>query len=208
MAKKKTEAKETKVEIRLQPLNLATITVPIVGKTPLLMDRFPPEVMKGILDKQTGAAKGAKKKIRDIKDEIKQAIHKTSTGKIGFPASGFKKGMIEAASFLGDKFFSKKLVCGALRIINTEEGLIPIKFKKQDVLEHAIEHNMKFSPQFHDWTCELVIRYDANNISGSDIVTLINYAGMYSGIGAWRAKGKSGGSGEYGSYQVKQGNKA
>ena len=194
--------KEKKIEVAIQPINVGTITVKLNGKTPLLMDRFPEDVKKGILAKQAGLAKGNKKKIRDTTDEIKEAIHLTSKGAIGFPVFGFKKGMMEATSFVGDKAFSKKLISGAVKIMNVDEGLVPIKFKKQTVLEHNIGSQTKFTPCFHDWSCELQIRYDQNNISAQDIVTLLNYAGFYNGVGAWRPKGAGGGSGEYGMYEV------
>jgi len=194
--------KEKKIEIILQPINVGSITVKLNGKTPLLMDRFPESVKKEILAKQAGVAKGNKKKLRDTKEEIVQAIHVTNSGKVGYPAFGFKKGMMECTSFVGDKMFSKKLVSGAVKIMNAEDGLIPIKFKKQDILQHNIGSQTKFTPQFHDWNCELVLRYDKNNISAQDIITLLNYAGFYNGVGAWRPKSGGGGSGEYGMYEV------
>lgn len=203
MVKKKTEEKKDVVEIRLVPLNMQTITVPIEGTTDLWMDKFPEETMKGILDKQCGISKGGKKKIRDTKQEIKDAIHHLPNGKVGFPVSAFKAGMCACTSFLGDKFFSKKLVSGAVRIINAVDGLIEIKSKKMVVAKHSIGSNMKFTPAFQDWSAELVIKYDANNISSSDIVTLLNYAGFYVGVGANRPKGMGGGSGEQGCFKVK-----
>jgi len=115
--------------------------------------------------------------------------------------------MIEACSFVGDKFFSKKLISGAIRIVNVEDGLVPIKFKKESILKHNIGHNTKYSPCYHGWTAELEIVYDENNISAQDIATLINYAGHYQGVGAWRPKCKAGGSGTYGTYEVKLGKK-
>lgn len=199
----KKQMKEIKKQIDIAAIRLGTITVPIKGKTPLLMDKFPEEAKQQILAKQTGVSKSNKKKVRDIKEETLSAIHITSKGQIGFPASGFKAGMIEATSFVGDKSFSKKLISG-LRIINSQEGLIPIKFKKQDVLEHNIGSVTKFTPQFHDWKCEITFQFDQNNISEQDITTLLNYAGFYNGIGAWRPKGKDGGTGEFGMYEVAQ----
>lgn len=196
-------AKETKIEIKLEPIRVETLTLKIIGKTPLVMDRFPDSAQDQILAKQTGVAKSAKKKSRDTKAEIKDAIHVTSTGKIGFPAAAFKFGMMESTSFVGDKFFSKKLVSGSVKIINAVDGLIPIKYKKQSVLRHNIGHNIKFSPQFEGWEAELKIQFDANNISPHDIVTLCNYAGFYIGVGAWRPKCAKGGSGEFGMYEVK-----
>ncbi len=195
--------KEKKVQIELQPIALNTIRVEVIGKTPLLMDKFPDESKKQILAKQTGLSKGNKKKVRDVKKEVKEAIHFISPGRIGFPAEGFKRGMIECTSFVGDKFFSKKLVSGSVKVVNQQNGLIPLKFRKQDVLEHNIEHNVKFSPQFHGWSCVLEIEYDSNNISSSDIVTLLRYSGFYQGVGSWRPKCKNGGSGEFGLYDVR-----
>jgi hypothetical protein len=202
-AKKSEEKSESKIEVVLPPIAVKQLTVDIAGKTPLIMDRFPEEVQKEILAKQTGISKSSKKKVRDTKKEIREAIHITSNGEIGFPAAGFKRGMMEVTSFVGDKFFSKKLVSGAVKIMNVVDGLVPIKYKKQDVLKHSIGHNMKFSPQFHDWSARLVIQYDGNNITPQDIITCLNYAGFYVGIGAWRPKCSKGGSGEYGMYTVK-----
>ncbi len=195
--------KTKKIQVELQPIMVSTIKVEITGKTPLLMDRFPDSAKQGILAKQTGVSKGNKRKTRDTKQEIKDAIHYINPRQVGFPSEGFKRGMIECTSFVGDKMFSKKLVSGAVKILNGVNGLIPLKFRKQDVLEHAIGHNVKFSPQFHGWSCELEIEFDTNNISGQDIVTLLRYAGFYNGIGAWRPKCKDGGSGEFGLYDVK-----
>jgi len=200
MPKEKTK----KIEVKLQPIIVNKLKVTLIGKTPLLMDRFPDEARQQIIAKQTGLTKGNKKMLRNIKQEQEDAIHRTSKGVIGFPVAGFKKGMMECTSFVGDKFFSKKLVSGAVKIINAVDGLVPIKFKKQDILQHNIGSNTKFTPQFHNWSCELVIEYDANNISAVDILTLLNHAGFYVGIGSWRPKCKDGGSGEYGMYEVKQ----
>lgn len=204
-------AKETKkIEVLLQPINIKIIKVKIKGNKEkgLLMDKFPEDAKQQILAKQAGIAKGNKKKVRDINQEVKDAIHTTTKGIIGYPAEGFKKGMMECTSFVGDKSFSKKLVSGAVKIINGDDGIIPIKYKKQTILKHNIQHNIKFSPEFVEWSCELMIQYDANNISAQDIITLLSYAGFYIGVGAWRPKGGGGGSGPYGMYEVEVGDKS
>ena len=195
------ETKKKKIEVGLASLKIGTITISIRGKTPLLMDRMSEEVKHEILAKQTGITKSNKNRVRDTKEETLSAIHYTPSGGIGFPSAGFKKGMMDCTSFVGDKFFSKKLIQGIM-IVNADAGLIPIKFKKQIVLEHTIKNNTKFTPQFHDWSCDLTIHYDQNNLGAEDIVRLLNYAGFYVGVGAWRPKGRDGGSGEFGMYEV------
>ncbi len=189
---------QVKKEISIPAINLAKATFPIKGKTSLIMDKMPEEVLQAIQDKQTGQGRSGKQ-TRVIEDEIQRAIHVLPDGNVGFPASGFTAGMIESTSFIGDKMFSKKLVRG-LRILNAVNGLIPIKFKDQDVNKHHVGSNTKHSPQFNGWSCELEIQFDSNNISEKDIASLINYAGFYYGIGMWSPRCKSGGN--FGMYEL------
>jgi hypothetical protein len=183
-------------------MNIQTLRVKISGDTPLLMDRFPESARAEILAKQTGLAKG-NKKLRNIQEEIRQSVHYLPDGTAGFPAAGFKNGMVRAVGLASDSIrtFNSNHVMG-IQIINQVSGLIPIKFKKQDTMKHYIGNNEKVSPQFWEWSCELVIRFDANNISPSDIVNLINYAGFHVGLGAWRPKCRDRGSGSYGMYHA------
>lgn len=189
---------EIKKEVSIAPIRIAKAVFPIVGKTPLLIDKMPENVLKEIEEKQIGKSRTAKRK-RDIKKEIESAIHYLPNGTIGFPAAGFKAGMIEATSFVGDKMFSKKLIRG-LNILNSVNGLIQIKYKKKDILTHNIGSNTKHTPQLHDWSCELEIQFDENNLSASDLAILINYAGFYSGVGIWSPRCKSGGN--FGMYEL------
>ncbi|MAG77181.1 MAG: hypothetical protein CL811_10535 [Colwelliaceae bacterium] len=192
-----TEEKKKVKEITIAPINVCSAVVKIKGKTPLLMDKMPQDVKDAILGKQTGVTK-TNKQLRDTKKEVIDAIHYTAEGKIGFPSAGFKAGMIESTSFVGDKFFSKKLIRG-IKVLNGP--IIPIKYDKQDILEHNVGPNTKFSPQFHNWECELDIQYDANNTCIQDIITLLNYAGFYYGLGMWSPRCRSGG--DFGMYEVK-----
>jgi hypothetical protein len=192
------KVKTKEIPVTIQNINIVTSKFKIVGTSPLLMDKFPEDVKKEIEDKQSGKSQ-VKKKIRDIDKEQEQAIHKLPNGNVGFPASGFKAGLIEATSFVGDKFFSKKLLKG-IQIVNDVNGLIPIEYKKQDICVHSIQSNTKHTPQFNDWSCVLTIQFDRNNISQEDLATLINYAGFYYGIGIWSPRCKSGG--KYGMYKL------
>lgn len=198
MEKKISKKKVVEEPIRVQQINLSTVAFKITGTSPLLMDKFPEEAKKQITEKQMGLSK-TKKKPRDIEKEMQEAVHKTQEGDIGFPAIGFKAGLIESTSFIGDKFFSKKLLKG-IQIINSKDGLVPIEFKKQDILEHSIQSNTKYTPQFHEWKCVLQIQFDENNISKQDLANLINYAGFYYGVGIWSPRCKSGGN--YGMYKL------
>jgi len=192
------KVKTKEVSVTIQNINIVTSKFKIVGTSPLLIDKFPEDTKREIEEKQTGKSQ-VKKKLRVIDKEIEQAIHRLPDGKVGFPASGFKSGLIESTSFVGDKSFSKKLLKG-IQIVNDVNGLIPIEYKKQDICIHSIQSNTKHTPQFHDWSCVLAIQFDRNNISQEDLATLINYAGFYYGVGIWSPRCKSGG--KYGMYKL------
>jgi len=67
------EKKENKIEIRLQPINVGVLKVPLKGKTPLLMDRFPDDTKREILAKQAGIAKGKaieRERIGNISEDV------------------------------------------------------------------------------------------------------------------------------------------
>ena len=202
MMKKELVSKEApKLEIIVPKLNLGIIKIQIKGKTPLLMDRFPEEVRAQILDKQIGLTKG-KKQMRDMDWEFENAFHKLPNDKVGFPAQGFKSAMIESTSFVGSRDFSKKLLKGIQIMNSAGNDLIEIKHKKLSKLKHYPKAgNTKISPMLEDWECELVIQYDQNNLSPQDLVSLLNYAGFYYGIGIWSPRAKCGG--KYGMYEVK-----
>jgi len=185
-------------EVSVEAIELKTFDLKVEGVSPLLMHKFSDASKKEMVDKQVGVTKERQK--RDIEQELLDCVHKTSEGKIGFPASGFKKAMAEAAPYLTD--MNKKLVKGAFQILG---NILPIKFKKQVVNEAVCRLSgrgnvsmVRFRPEFHDWTISLPIKYNAKKITPQQIVALANVAGFHIGVGDWRPQC----SGSYGMFKV------
>ena len=198
---KKLPSQETgKQKVQMIGLKAKTIKVKIVGDTPLLMNKFSDRSKEKILNKQT--QKSSVRGARDTKMEVEQAIHRMPSGKIGFPASAFKKASVECAPYFPD--LDKKLVKGAIHVIGGGNNLVEIKFKKQVVNETNVKIAMgrsaeiRFRPEFQDWSCELFIRYNENLISAEQIINLLNYAGFQIGVGDWNPQH----SGTFGMFHV------
>lgn len=191
MEKKKNKEVELKKLVKEQiKLKLRGIT-----GTTLLMEKMDMDVVEKYDKKK--AQKITKKDTRLEKEKVEDKIHHTKEGNIGFPAAGFKGGMIEVAPKLG---LYKKDVRGAVRVLG---NIIPINFKEQQVNETWGRQTgitraplLIIRPEFIDWSCELDIRYDASVISAEQVVNLVNYAGFHQGIGSWRPE-KGGTHGEY-----------
>ena len=68
-----------------------------------------------------------------------------------------------------------------------------IKYKKINKREDVTRRsgmnkspNIAYRPEFVEWTCEIVIEFDKNQITPDQIINLVNQAGFTSGVGDWR----------------------
>lgn len=192
------------VKTMLKPVDIKHMDIPVEGVSPLLIHKFSDEAMQAIKDKHAGNVI-VKNKNLTLEEKIRRCIHKMDDGTIGFPVSGFHKGMVECAPYLQN--VSKKLVKGAVKIIGDKNSpLMTIKYKKMTPQEdHAplpmVAGNITARPRFDGWNCKLHVQFNASQISAEQIVNLLNLAGFHMGLGDWRPSSpKSAGS--YGMYKV------
>jgi hypothetical protein len=201
MTIKKSLQKSEVKEVKIDPLQIATLKVKIVGITSLLLNKMSDKEKQLMLDKQMG--KGTEKnKIRNPVQEVEDKIHKMSKNRIGIPIDSIKNAMIESAPSLE---MYKKEVTGGLFIIPEESNLVEIKYKKMVTNEsitrdgnQARTPRTTFRPEFKDWTCEFSIRYNAKAITPDQIFNLLKVAGFSNGIGSWRPATK----GSFGMFTV------
>lgn len=197
--------------IKLKPRPRRILKVDVEGVSPLLMNRFYDEKRAELEERyeQGGRTKtkDTRRMARDVPEEIEKKLHKFSDGAVGFPASGFLKGMVEVAVYFDG--MNKKRVMGAVRVIGSEKNLVPIDYKdttvnitwgRQSGINRA-PHTI-YRPEFREWSCTLEISYDESLISPEEIVNLLNVAGEHMGIGDWRPQNM----GSYGIYRVKGSN--
>jgi hypothetical protein len=185
--------------MNFKPLQIGTIKVKVIGTSPYMpepMDMAVLEKYNKIKSKQTYSKD-------DISEEekVKAKFYYTQEGELGIPTRAFYNAMIRASSYLFD------IKQGGMR--NIKEGVtivgdvLPLKFKKQDVLTHwGRTSGMKGSPRkimrnaFYDWSVDLEIQFNQNNLSVEQIVNVLNWAGFHIGVGAFR-KEKTGNFGAF-----------
>lgn len=208
MVKTKTEAKEQgkKLEVSIAPIKIATMELPIIGVTSLLMEKMSEGIRQQLVNLVTGQGK-EKKKARDLAQEVKDKIHQDDKGNVGFPAGGFKKAMVEASVYLDGS--NKKLSKGSFFVIGNLQGdLVGIKFKKM-VTNRAVGRDSGINrapreiwrPEFQDWSATLHIRYNASQISPQQIVEIAKLAGFHIGVGSWNPQH----GGNFGTFEVAKG---
>lgn len=201
--------KEDAKQVRLDKIDIQTFNVSVVGTSPLIMHKFSSESQDKMLEAQTQGTRQKKARI-PVKDEVEQGIHRRSDGSVGFPSGGFYNGMIEVAPYFDH--LNKKLVGGSIKVFDVDgDPFVKIDYDKMEVRRDAVTlptgtSDIRHRPSFHNWKCQLKIRYNASLISPEQIVQLINYAGFHRGVGSWRP-GSPKKPGSFGMYGVDTGKK-
>jgi hypothetical protein len=83
-------------EIRLQRLDRVVYEIPIIGTSPLIVNRWSEKAKAMMLSAQQSSAR-AKKEPKDPQANFEASQYKFEDGRHGFPATGFKAAIVHAA---------------------------------------------------------------------------------------------------------------
>lgn len=209
-------AKKTET-IEIRPLDIRKVNITLVGDTPLIMHKWSEKAKKEMLDAQQGKSKGKKKEAKnpvadfihsmywldnepeitsdmseeDCEKAFTEAIEKGA--RFGFPVTAFKKSAISSAYRNG---WSKDKVSlqGAFFMEADENGLVEIKGDAPVMREDMVKIGMgtadlRYRGEFHNWSVDLVLSYNANGqYSLENILSMINAGGYTCGAGEWRVE--------------------
>lgn len=209
MATKKTqEPAEKKITV---VLNTKTIRIPIVGASPLIVNRFDEKSKQQLEESgkaQTTLKQGGKKKrIADPQEDYEKSIYYFSDGKTtGFPAGAFKAAIVTCAYRTYGR--AQTVTRSAFHVIadDPDTGLVKING------EHRMREDMvrvggiqkvaspRYRAEFPSWSAVLTIKYLADVITEEEIIGLVNTAGFTCGVGEWRPEKSS--SGSFGMFSV------
>lgn len=128
--------------------------------------------------------------------------------RIGYDASGIKKGLLEAAvRVLGE---SKSTIHNAnIQVIPEKKNLIPIMYGESDIDESVITNwkgnaFLTYRTILRDWTMKIKVEYLPANISMDQVIELFQAMGFSGGIGAHRIGLKGGTNGSFEVVAVEQ----
>lgn len=192
-------AKEEKVNIR--PLKIGKLKIKVIGRSPYMPEPMDLAVLERY-DKKKSKQNYTKDDISE-EDKAKEKYYYTADGKKGIPSRAFYNAMIRASSYLFDR------KDGGMR--NVKEGvnvlgdIIPLDYKKEIQVEHwGRMSGMTKAPRkiirnsFEEWSCELDLEYNQEQLSPEHIINILNWAGFHIGVGAFRKEK----TGNYGSFYV------
>jgi len=184
--------------ITLKPIEQRTIAFTIRGISPLIQHQWDEKARKQMRDSKAGKKTKEREKCNPDA-EFKAAMYRTPEGGYGLPAMAIKAAMINAAH--KDIGIEKTLVKKSFFMPTA--GVIPMECSEPIMREDYVKvgrggTDLRYRPEFSEWSVRVVAQYDAGNLTPEDIINLVNRAGFGVGVGDWRPEK----GGEHGRFEV------
>lgn len=174
------------MKIVIPVLRTQTMTISLIGDTPLICHRWTPKAMREILDKQMGKAK-MKKEPKDPEKDFRESLYVHPDGGYGFPTIAFKAAAVSSCRFAdGVKMTEAR---GSFHIDGELVKIIGEPTMREDMVKVGMGvADIRYRGEFLKWRTTFDVRYNINALSPEVIVNLFNISGFGVGIGEWRAE--------------------
>ncbi|MES3028480.1 MAG: hypothetical protein V4820_11580 [Pseudomonadota bacterium] len=202
-------AAKTSTAIELPPLAIQTLSVPLVGDSPLIVHAWSEKAIRAMADKQqkkASAGREAKDPWADFVGSMywldpkpeKVTEEDVETARFGFPAIAFKTAAVTACTSIGG--ITK---IAARQAFHVEGEFVEINgpppAMRQDVCRVGMgTADLRYRGEFSPWSVELTVKFNANLMSAAQVVNLFQTAGFAVGVGEWRPER----DGPYGRFHV------
>lgn len=209
-------AKTKNEAIEIPAIELETVTVKVVGDSPLIMHKWSEKAKREMLEKQM---KVAKSKGKDAKDPVADFIdsiywlegepeEKTEEGfekaiesgkaRFGFPSVAFKASAV-SGGYRAGVTKNKTFMNAAFHINGDMVEINGTPIMREDMVRIGQgTADIRFRGEFPEWSALLPITYNSGAVTIEQIVNLFNLGGFSVGVGEWRPEK----SGSYGMYHV------
>lgn len=204
--------KKEEVGIVLPQLDIGLMEITIIGDSPLVVHAWSHKAKRQMLSKQLKEAKGARE-AKDPMADFEASMYRLGDGGYGFPSVGFKAAAVTAGTSITGltKIQARQAfhvlgedvdVTGAFEGSISRVNLVRIHGKPQmreDLVRVGLgTADLRYRAEFPDWYAKLLVRYNRNVLSESQIMNLINTAGFAVGCGEWRPER----DGAYGMFHI------
>lgn len=185
----------------LKPIEKRYLLVTITGDTPLITNQIPERTRRELLDKNHGIKRKPEEKPAPLTEQeaFEQAVYRNDLGEACFPARGVHKAIWSALPTEEESDEKARIirqafvVYGDLLAIRGSEPVLrqdPVRnWNARGVLAIATRAYFR-----RPWSMLVPVCYDdgCRYLSRNRLLVLLNRAGFFPGIGAWRGDCRGG----------------
>jgi hypothetical protein len=200
------------VAIVLPRLDLGLMEVTLIGDSPLIVHAWSLKAKRLMLAAQTKSARGARE-AKDPLADFEASMYRLADGGFGFPSVAFKTcavtagtsvaGLTKVAARQAFQVLGEDVdVAGAFEGSVARVNLARITGKPQmreDLVRVGMgTADLRYRAEFPEWSAKILVRFNRNVLSESQILNLLNTGGFAVGVGEWRPER----DGQYGMFHV------
>ncbi len=206
-------AKQSLDVVTISPPKFERIGLRLVGTAPYMQARFSAKAMQAMKSKMEAgptAKKGGRKDARDFDGDFRAAQHIAADGWNGVPAAALRNACIDVCRMVGFKMTHAKMSIfveadGFDKVDGTP--LVRLDAREPERVDMATRNatgvaDIRVRPMWREWALNVIIRFDADQFTTSDVVNLISRAGEQVGIGEGRPFSKSSNGLGFGTFAV------
>ena len=208
--------------IKVPAFNFRTLVVTVRGATPLICHAFSQKLLREMAEKRStdeeasttagSKKKRAPRKARDFQAEYESSLYPIDgkPGRYGFPAIGFKRGIVGATRQIDglDMTLANRIIFVNAPYRSRGQGVVMIEGDKPKMREDMVRlqdiarnPDVRYRAEFTNWSATLEIEYNASMITEAGILLLLRYAGKSEGIGEQRPSARKA-PGDFGQYDI------
>lgn len=191
-------------EFDVQPLKLATLQIPIIGTSPLIMHAWDAKSRQQMLDSFQG--RKPPKEPKNPQAEYEAAFYRLDDGRFGFPVLAFKAATVEASRFFGKSVtkvgLRQCLFFTGIYSKSAGQSLVAIDgepVQREDVVRVGISgRDLRYRPEFSEWSATLDVTFVKSMLTTDSVLSLVSAGGLGTGVGEWRVEK----DGDFGTYAI------
>jgi len=172
-----------------------TVTIEVIGTSPLICRNWSETQKEAMLAKQTKRATGARAAKNPQKD-YEESLYHHPEGGYGFPAVAFKAAAVRAGTYADMKM---TFLRGAFHVAGEMVKLDGVPSMRQDMVRlQGKVADIRYRGEFKEWSAKVAIQLNSSVLSIEQLANLFVLAGFAVGVGEWRPER----NGQYGQFDV------
>lgn len=210
----KAAATKAKDVVSISAPRIRAVKVRITGTAPYMQARFSEKAMHAMMSKMDGTTKAGTRKVREVRNfdqDYRQAMHVSTEGWIGIPASSLRAALISACRLVGFTMTRAKLsVFVPAEGYDKVDGQPLFRIYGEPKRNDAAVRNatgvfdIRSRPLWEEWYAEPIIQFDEDQFSLSDLLNLLRRVGLQVGLGEGRPDSRSSAGLGYGTFSVSE----